>query len=262
MHVHRLNKANGENCQVSYFEKTDEWVISSKNVAVFLSNVEDLKFYKEERYQFAALMAQAWFHFLENKKKDDIEALKKDLNGFSIVGEYCGNPDFQHLVKYNEITIYFYALVENTSVYSCLPPPTAFEFLVKHKLPIVKNHEQSYFGNFTSFTVFGEALMKLFNEVATSSIFEDEEGSVVYFVLEKPKVFCEFVSDRYLQKSVPIPADWEKREVSWNVASLGKLKTLEYRILRKLREKLKFWTRVKKGAEGNAEKNQNDQKKL
>ena len=133
---------------------------------------------------------------------------------------------------------------------------------MKHKLPIVKNHEQSYFGNFTSFTVFGEALMKLFNEVATSSIFEDEEGSVVYFVLEKPKVFCEFVSDRYLQKSVPIPADWEKREVSWNVASLGKLKTLEYRILRKLREKLKFWTRVKKGAEGNAEKNQNDQKKL
>jgi hypothetical protein len=33
------------------------------------------------------------------------------------------------------------------------------------------------------------------------------------------------------------------------MSSLGKMKTLEYRILRKLREKLKFWTRVKKGGE-------------
>jgi hypothetical protein len=67
--------------------------------------------------------------------------------------------------------------------------------------------------------------------------------------LEKPKAFCEYVSDRYLQASVPIPEDWEKKEVSWNVSSLGKLKTLEYRILRKLREKLKYYTRTKKGGE-------------
>ncbi len=50
--------------------------------------------------------------------------------------------------------------------------------------------------------------------------------------------------------------------MSWNVSSLGKLKTLEYRILRKLREKLKYYTRTKKGGEENKEKNQNDQKKL
>jgi hypothetical protein len=62
--------------------------------------------------------------------------------------------------------------------------------------------------------------------VSTSSIFEDEEGSVVYFVLEKPKTFCEYVSDRYLQNSVPIPANWADVERSFNVASLGKLKTL------------------------------------
>jgi hypothetical protein len=111
---------------------------------------------------------------LEDRKKEDLEILKKELNGHTIVGEYCGNPDFQHLVKYSEITIYFYAFVQNTSVYTCLPPMAAFEFLQKHRLPIVKNHEKSYFGNFTSFTELGEALLKLFNEVATSSIFEDE----------------------------------------------------------------------------------------
>jgi hypothetical protein len=69
------------------------------------------------------------------------------------------------------------------------------------------------------------------------------------------------VSDRYLQENVKIPVDWQEKEVWFNVSSLGKLKTLEYRILRKLREKLKFFTRLKK-KEDNKESNQNDQKKL
>jgi len=79
--------------------------------------------------------------------------------------------------------------------------------------------------------------------------------------LEKPKVFCEFVSDRYLQATVAIPEKWEEREVWWNVSSLGKMKTLEYRILRKLREKLKFFTRFKPGNE-TAEKKLNENKKF
>lgn len=171
-------------------------------------------------------MAATWLNIIKDKKKEELEKLKAELKGKTIVGEYCGNPEYQHLVKYADITIYFYALVENDSKFSCLPPPAAFQFFGKHGIPIVKNHEKSYFGHFTSFPEFGAALLKLFEEVATSSIFEDEEGSVVYFVLEKPKIFCEFVSDRYLQNSVPIPEDWEKRETNWNVASLGKLKTL------------------------------------
>lgn len=65
-----------------------------------------------------------------------------------------------------------------------------------------------------------------------------------------------------MQNSVPIPVDWATRETSFNVSSLGKLKTLEYRILRKLREKLKYYTRVKKGGEESKDKAQNDQKKL
>jgi hypothetical protein len=57
-------------------------------------------------------------------------------------------------------------------------------------LPIVKNHENSLYGKYTSFKELGRNLLDLFNHVATSSIFEDEEGSVVYFVLEKPREFC------------------------------------------------------------------------
>ena len=68
---------------------------------------------------------------------------------------------------------------------------------------------------------------------------------MIYVVVEKPKKFCEYISDRYMQKTVPIPEDWEKRGTIWHVSSLGKLKTIEYRLLRKLREKLKFFTRMK-----------------
>ena len=64
-----------------------------------------------------------------------------------------------------------------------------------------------------------------------------------------------------MQEHVPIPIDWKEKEVWWNVASLGKLKTLEYRILRKLREKLKFFVRLKK-KDNIEENNVNDQKKV
>lgn len=204
-HVYRLNKANGENAQVSFFKPTGEWVVSSKNVSIFLQSPEDIKRYDGERYSFAKLMAETWFNILKGKNKNEIQELKQALIGRTIIGEYCGNPDFQHLVKYADVTIYFYALVENEGTQTCVPPPEAFRFFEDYKLPIVKNHEKSFFGKYSSFSQLGKALLELFSEVATSSIFEDEEGSVVYFVLEKPKVFCEFVSDRYLQATVPIP---------------------------------------------------------
>ena len=69
------------------------------------------------------------------------------------------------------------------------------------------------------------------------------------------------MTDRYLQEHVPVPIDWQEQEVWWNVSSLGKLKTLEYRILRKLREKLKFFIRLKK-KEDNQETIQQEQKKM
>lgn len=85
-------------------------------------------------------MAKTWFKILEGLNKDQIQALKQDLAGKTMIGEYCGNPDFQHLVKYAEITIYFYAIVEANSPYSCIPPNRAFNFFEKHHIPIVKNY--------------------------------------------------------------------------------------------------------------------------
>ena len=126
VHLYKLNKANGENAQVSYYAPLNEWVISSKNVSIFVKEEGDVKLYKGERYGFAILIAHAWFNIIKNLDKNQIEELKKEMHGKTLVGEYCGNPDFQHLVKYANITIFFYAVVENYSQYSCIPPNQAF----------------------------------------------------------------------------------------------------------------------------------------
>lgn len=125
-------------------------------------------------------------------------------------------------------------------------PNKAFAFFEKYHIPIVKNYHNSYVGEFTVFPQLGSKLIEIFDEISKASIFEEEEGSVIYLGIEKPKKFCEYISDRYLQNTVPIPEKWEEQESWVHVSSLGKLKTIEYRIFRKLREKLKFFTRLKK----------------
>jgi len=37
----------------------------------------------------------------ENKGLSFVEDLKKDLDGKTLIGEYIGNQNFQHLIKYS-----------------------------------------------------------------------------------------------------------------------------------------------------------------
>lgn len=37
-----MSKANGENCQISYYEELDAYIIASKNVALAARKAEDL----------------------------------------------------------------------------------------------------------------------------------------------------------------------------------------------------------------------------
>lgn len=67
-------------------------------------------------------------------------------------------------------------------------------------------------GIFSSYNECCDAMEQVFRDVAKSPIASDEEGNVLYFV-QKGKI--------------------EK------VLSLAKLKTLEYRLFRKMREKLR-----------------------
>ena len=83
----------------------------------FRKNEEETKSDKDKpkeilsRFTFAKIIAEAWFNIID--EIPNIEELKNDLKDNTLIGEYCGNQKYQHLVKYNEIMIYFYALVDN-----------------------------------------------------------------------------------------------------------------------------------------------------
>ena len=80
-------------------------------------------------------MAHVWFDKLEQIKKergeDAVSELKADLNGKTLVGEYIGSQDHQHLVKYSRVTIIFYAAVQNNSMVDCLPCDEAWALFDK-----------------------------------------------------------------------------------------------------------------------------------
>lgn len=62
--IYNLNKANGENAQVSYCAELNLWSISSKNVSLVAGKIEDLISYTESRFDFAKLIANEWFRII------------------------------------------------------------------------------------------------------------------------------------------------------------------------------------------------------
>ena len=128
-----------------------------------------------------------------------------------MVGEYVGSQDHQHLVKYSRVTIIFYAAVDNASNDTCMPCEKAYSLFNKYDLDKVAIES---IGKFRDYDKMCDALCHYFKEVAKSEIAKDEEGNVLYFISrgKNNKSRC---------------------------LSLCKLKTLEYRLFRKMREKLR-----------------------
>jgi len=211
--LYKLVKANGENCQVSYVKELDAWIVASKNVGLAARNRADLDGYRSsDRFGFALLMAEAWFDIVDRIEKNGlIDQLKESLDQHALIGEYVGNKNHQHLVRYTKIDIVFYAVVNKYSEENCLPPRDGYALLDKFGLSKVGFEEV---GMFDSAKNLQNAVTKVFNRIAAAPINEEEEGSVLYIVERT--------------------ADDKQR-----MLSLSKLKTLEYRLLRKLREKLK-----------------------
>lgn len=112
-------------------------------------------------------------------------------------------------------------MVENSSEESCLPCDQAWLIFGKYGLDVVKIQD---LGTFTNYGAFCDQMETTFKEVAKSPIAQDEEGNVLYF----------------------------EDKTNGRVLSLAKLKTLEYRLFRKMREKLRgFYMPEKKGEELN-----------
>ena len=211
--IYKMVKANGENAQISYCDELKTWVICSKNVALLASNLEDLQKYKPDkylRYQHAHAIGLCWFEILEKIDVETVEELKQYLKTHTFIGEYIGNQYYQHLVRYTHHTIQFYSIVEKESANICIPVDEAMMMFAKFKLKMVSIEE---IGVYSSWETLCNALEALYKRIAESSIIDEEEGSVIYLASNE---------------------DNSKEEI----LTLCKLKTLEYRVYRKLREKL------------------------
>ena len=225
-------KANGENVQVSWNPEINSWIICSKNVGLAAQNRSHVAMYQADRFGFAKEMAHVWFDILEKLERDHgrakLDELVSDLTGNTLIGEYIGSDQHQHLVKYSRVTIIFYAVVSNMSMDDCWPCDQSWAFFTKFGLD--KCHAQSL-GQFTNYSEMTDALCKVFKDVAKSEIAKDEEGNVLYFI-----------------KRAKEGSEKDK------VLSLAKLKTLEYRLFRKMREKLRNAYAQKDGSQSDPDK--------
>jgi len=59
-------------------------------VTIVLRDLTYLKFYTHERFIWASIIAKEWFNIIALLSIEEIDNLKKDLNGFTLNGEYCG----------------------------------------------------------------------------------------------------------------------------------------------------------------------------
>ncbi|CAG9316056.1 unnamed protein product [Blepharisma stoltei] len=256
--VYRTTQANGESAQISYSRQLDAWIISSKNVSIAARREEDLyqlheekyienkymfesyeEKYIESKYMFAKLIGFKWFDYVNSLNRNLVENLKNDLDGFTFIGEYVGNQKYQHLVKYNENTILFFAYVDNNSPHSFMPPLKAFSLFKKYNLNRV---EVEYIGNMRTLEELYRNLGDLYNKISSEALTEGE-GSVIYLLEnQNPDNPILYAANTTIFGNQP--ENFTEQELSQAILSQFalsaiKIKTLEYKIFRMLREKIK-----------------------
>ncbi|CAD8179506.1 unnamed protein product [Paramecium octaurelia] len=206
IHLYKLFKENGEHCQISF--TNGYWLVASKNCTILFQTEDDLNLYNDLRHTWAKLIGKQWLKIIKEQNFDD---LKSFLTENTLIGEYCGNPDYQHITKYSHLQLIFYAIVNNNSPDICLPVEHTKQICNQFKLQFVKNQSIKSFDNY-------EAVLKqlaIWSKLIGEGPMELEgEGSVAYIVAEDQ-----------IGNSQTI--------------SLCKLKSMEYLIYRKLREMLK-----------------------
>ena len=223
--VYMSEKANGENAQVSFvggFEGPDGawidgfWVVCSKNVGLAFRDLDDVEhhFYDSRRFSYARQISKVWLGSIAGIAGKQLANLEVFLQKNTFIGEYCGNKTLQHLVHYKKEEIIFYAVVPKYGSAPCLPFHESESIFKRYGLKSVKIHKKR--AKIQKIEILEKTVDNLAHQVARSSVEEMGEGSVVYFegynASESPKT---------------------------RILSICKLKTLDYRYWRKLREKLK-----------------------
>ena len=170
-----------------------------------------------DRYIYAIDFAETWLKILEeriinNQNKDLINEVKTELGNHTLIGESVGDKKREHILVYKERDIIFYGIVNNQKLLSqkCLPLSKSFDLFKKYNLSFTEVTPSSKFDTLEDlYTYINEQYDIIFDK----TLQESGEGNVVYFS-------CDINGNESVQ-------------------GLGKLKTFEYRFLRKIREKCK-----------------------
>ena len=220
--VTRLQKANGENAQVSYHAATGQWVLCSKHVSILASCASELELpqWADRRYRFARQVAALWFLQLSALEESSCGVLKDKLASRTLIGEMVGGSG-AHLVQYGpDRKLQWFAIVPHQGDEACWLPSLSSKFFHKIGLPTVEfGQEQEVYATAATFL---EALHKMVVTVEKAPLSEAGEGYVLYITAGS-------APDRF--------------EAGAKVIYLGKLKTAEYRVLRRMRDKAKHFAK-------------------
>lgn len=59
--------------------------------------------YHKERFYWAKLVGEEFFRILQGFSPAQQEQFKKDIDGFTLLGEHCGHDKHQHITKYDKV---------------------------------------------------------------------------------------------------------------------------------------------------------------
>ena len=170
-----------------------------------------------KRFTFSLEFAEIWLKILQekiinNSNSDLINEFKKELGDHTLIGESVGDKKREHILVYKERDVIFYGIVNNKKLLSenCLPLSNGFDLFKKYNLSYTEISPSQKFDSLEDLCIY---INEQFDVIFDKSLQESGEGNVIY-------LSCEIDGKEY-------------------VKGLGKLKTFEYRFLRKVREKCK-----------------------
>ena len=182
-------------------------------------NKEDIVADKfESKYAFVLKFADSWFDLLDTLKKSyNLDDFIREITGYTLIGENVGSIDNQHIRFYDTNHLVFFAMVNNNLKDICVNLEISYSIFKKYGLSFCP---YTKIGPFNDINSFQKAIREVYLYVLKSPVETEGEGSVLYI-------------------SAIDSNDKEK------IVSVCKLKTLEYRIFRKIREKLKVIVKEK-----------------
>ena len=167
--VYSTRKANGENAQIAWLPMFKAWLICSKNISLVARTRKDLadECYKDQRYQFAKLIGEEWFNIvMQLRKASKLDQFISDIQNKTLVGEYCSMTQ-QHISRYEQTQIIFYAIVDNDFDHSTAHPDWSFDVFKTYGLAHVS---KQLIGAYSDADSMNEAISKEYVRVAKASL--------------------------------------------------------------------------------------------